>query len=99
MEEWKIPSNEHIVKEDGKKPVKVIFEDLSDSETFGNPNDGYITWGELKRHFLEKLMPIIRENTYRRIEVGSIGWFYLRNKTKGRFLPLGTMHMARFLKK
>jgi hypothetical protein len=59
------------------------------------------TWtGEQVREYLiervKELAPKITKAGFRAVEVGSIAWFYFRNK-RGRFVPINTMFLMRLL--
>ena len=80
--------------------IDIIFESMPEDTVFtGNKS---LTWTELRGELIErilKLTPILHEQGIRKIEVGSIGWFYRRNRTQGRFLELNSMFTARLLKR
>ena len=81
--------------------IDIIFESMPEDTTF-NGDSTQITWTELRGQLIERLLkltPIFHEQGIRKIEVGSIMWFYRRNKTRGRFLELNTMFTARLLKR
>lgn len=79
------------------------FEDIVEDEVFYD-SEIPITWKELrekmKRKLLEqKILTKLKKLGIQRIEVGSIAWFSGRRKTKGLFIALNTMFLARLLKK
>ena len=81
--------------------IDIIFESMPESTTFNGDNT-QMTWTELRGQLIERLLkltPILHEQGIKKVEVGSIMWFYRRNKTRGRFLTLNTMFTARLLKR
>ena len=81
--------------------IDIIFESMPEDTTFNGDNT-QITWTELRGRLIEKILkltPVLHEQGIRKIEVGSIGWFYRRNRTRGRFLTLNSMFTARLLKR
>lgn len=70
-------------------------------DTVYNSNENSKTWKEIRYTYIEALRPSInkfREKGFKSIEIGSLWWFSHRHKTKGRFLTLSTMFLARLLK-
>ena len=82
--------------------IDIIFESMEEGTVFNEFNGTKKTWKELRGDLAErliKLTPILYEQGIRKIEVGSIGWFSYRKKTRGRFIDLNSMFMARLLKR
>ena len=82
--------------------IDIIFESMPDDTVFYNENNKAITWRELRGELAEKILkltPKLHKAGIRRVEVGSINWFYERRKTSGRFLNLDSMFIARLLKR
>jgi len=80
--------------------VKIVFQDIDENQVFHSSN-GTITWKELRKELAEKvvaMLPAIVERGYKRVEIGTLFWFYRRNKTQ-RLMPLNTMFAARLLKR
>lgn len=78
--------------------IDIIFEDFPDNTVF----NGNITWEQLRSKLAERILswtPWLVEQGIRKVEVGSIGWFYMRKRTRGRFVNLNTMFFARLLKR
>jgi len=87
-----------MAKQQQKKELKIIFEDFPENTVF-NCN---ITWEQLRAKMEERIRnftPQLTARGIRKVEVGSIGWFYIRNRTRGRFVPLNSMFFARLLKR
>ncbi|MBE0516821.1 MAG: hypothetical protein IBX41_05450 [Methanophagales archaeon] len=81
--------------------IDVVFEDISDDFVFNGPEGKTITWKELKGILAEQIIkttPVLVEKGIKRVEVGTIQWFSDRRKTRGHFIPLNTMFLARLLK-
>jgi len=80
--------------------LEFVFEDLPEDFSF---NNGEITWGELKirlrERFSDAVLAKLEAQGIKRIEIGSIQWFHQRGKTRGRWVDLTTMHLARLLKR
>ena len=89
--------------------VKIIFEDIPDNEIYHyfdekSKTEKTIRWKELKKQFKqlfesEKMQKILEKKGIKKVEIGTIAWFHFRRKTRGRFIPLTTMFMARLLKR
>lgn len=81
------------------------LEDFSEDFEFhaaGNGGEEVVTWGELKRQIIEMFerhAERLLSKGYKRVEVGSVQWFWSRGVRKGRFVPLNTMFLARLLKR
>ena len=89
-------------KQQQKKELKIIFEDFPENTVFNSGGADEITWKDLRKEMEEeinKIRPKLGEAGIRKVEVGSIGWFYIRNRTRGRFVPLNSMFFARLLKR
>jgi hypothetical protein len=59
-----------------------------------------VTGEQVRERLIEiarKLAPKLAAKGVKAIEIGSIEWFYLRNRTTGRFIPINTMFMMRLL--
>ena len=82
--------------------VKIVFQDIDENRVFYDADsENYITWKELRKELAEKVMamlPAIVRHGYKRVEIGTLYWFYRRNKTQ-RLIPLNTMFAARLLKR
>jgi len=82
------------------KEVKIVFQDIDENQVFHSSN-GTITWKELRKELAEKvlaMLPAIVERGFKRVEVGTLWWFYRRNKTQ-RLILLNSMFAARLLKR
>jgi len=82
--------------------IDLVFEDLSDDLVFHSSEGKIITWKELRALIAENLikaLPVFVKAGIKRVEVGTIQWFYDRKKTRGYFISLNTMFMARLLKR
>ena len=82
------------------REVKIVFQDIDENQVF-HSSAGTITWKELRKELAEKviaMLPVLVERGFKRIEVGTLQWFYRRNKTK-RLIPLNSMFAARLLKR
>jgi len=82
--------------------IDIIFENIRDDTVIYDENDKGKTWKEIREELKEKIRKLTTElhkAGIKKIEIGSINWFYQRGKTKGRFLPLDTMFVARLLKR
>ena len=82
--------------------LKIVFESRDEDTVFNEGRDTEMTWKELRLDLAERIInitPALYEKGIRKVEVGSIGWFYLRKKTRGRVLTLNTMFVARLLKR
>ena len=81
--------------------IDIVFESMPENTVF-HGDDGAETWKQVRGKLAAKIMkltPELYEMGIRRVEVGSINWFYERKKTRGRFLNLNTMFLARLLKR
>ena len=83
--------------------IKIVFEKMPDDTVF-HSTKGSITWKELKQKYKKafsnpRIQEKLKKQGIRKIEIGSIAWFYHRKKTRGRFINLSTMFMARLLKR
>ena len=81
--------------------IDIVFESMPESTVF-HGDDGVETWKQVRGKLAAKIMkltPELYEMGIRKVEVGSINWFYERKKTRGRFLNLNTMFLARLLKR
>lgn len=79
----------------------IIFQVMPDDTQFTGDNQT-TTWAELKNHYSARIQAIeekLISKGIRKVEIGSHGWFYGRGLTRGRFLTLSTMFLARLLKK
>jgi len=84
-----------------KNGILIIFEPI-DPDTEFSTGDSTITWKELQAELsnrIKRWTDTLIKLGIRRVEVGSIQWFWQRGKTKGRFVDLNTMFMARLLKR
>lgn len=83
--------------------IQFVFEDMDDNTTFYSTNDSMITWKALKeqhkKRFTEDILSKLAKIGIKRIEIGSHAWYSFRKKTKGRFITLDTMFVARLLKR
>ena len=82
--------------------LKIVFESMDEDTAFNEGRDTEMTWKELRLDLAERIInitPALYEKGIRKVEVGSIGWFYLRKKTRGQVLTLNTMFVARLLKR
>jgi len=82
--------------------IRFEFEDIANDTTFQG-NESTTTWFWLKEamksQFTKEILSKLKKLGIKRIEIGSIAWFSFRRKTKGRFISLNTMFMARLLKR
>lgn len=89
-----------------KWDVKIEFEPMPDDTIFTYvTEDGQeirLKWRDVKLQLLEKLRayaPLLAKEKIRRVEIGSVAYFYNENKRRGRFISLNTMFVARLLKR
>jgi len=81
--------------------IDIVFESMPENTVF-HGDDGVETWKQVRGKLAAKVMkltPELYEAGIRKVEVGSINWFYERKKTRGRFLNLNSMFLARLLKR
>jgi len=81
--------------------IDIVFESMPENTVFYG-DDGVETWKQVRGKLAAKVMkltPELYEAGIRKVEVGSINWFYERKKTRGRFLNLNSMFLARLLKR
>jgi len=82
--------------------IDIVFQSIPENTVFNSGGADEITWKDLRKEMEEeinKMRPKLGEAGIRKVEVGSISWFYERKKTKGRFLNLNSMFLARLLKR
>ncbi len=82
--------------------IDIVFQNIPENTVFNSGDADEITWEDLKKEMEAKINKIgskLYEAGIRKVEIGSIAWFYERKKTKGRFLSLNSMFVARLLKR
>ena len=82
--------------------IDIVFQSIPENTVFNSGGADEITWKDLRKEMEEeinKMGPKLYEAGIRKVEVGSINWFFERKKTRGRFLNLNSMFLARLLKR
>ena len=65
-------------------------------------NDKPVSGEEIEQSYLDlvkRQAGKIKTAGFRRVQIGSVGWFYLKNIRGGRIVPLNTMFVMRLLKR
>jgi hypothetical protein len=101
---WKERKNSNVEVQN-VNGVTVIFEAIRPDAVFHYREDGQeksVTWEQLKAEFIStvyRIAPKLMYKGYKAVEIGSIAWFWLRDRKQGRFIPLNTMFLMRLLKR
>jgi len=83
--------------------IDIIFQSLPEDKEFTS-GDTVLTWKEVRSDLTEQLLYLIKklnltEQGIKKIEVGTLNWFYERKKTRGQLILLNTMFAARLLRR
>jgi len=87
-----------VLETDG---LKIEIEDLS-GQVYYNGDGKRVSGEELEKELVEQVLnlkELLREKGYKRVQIATIQYFYMHRLTRGRFIPLNTMFLARLLKR